>query len=84
MATCSSDARRSLFPVSHLLDCIVRPSRRDKIMTIAKYILSTGVCNTSELLALRREDLAGYHTFIQWAKEQAAHNGVAIEESEKK
>lgn len=50
-------------------------------MTIAKYILSTGVCNTSELLAFRREDMPGYQLFIQWAKEQAAHNGVTIEET---
>ena len=51
-------------------------------MTIAKYILSTGVCNTNELLALRREDPEGYATFIRWAKEQAGNLGVDIEESQ--
>lgn len=49
-------------------------------MTILKYILSTGVCTTAELLQLKREDEAGYNWLVQAAREQAQNLGVEITE----
>lgn len=48
-------------------------------MTLPKYILSTGVCTTGELIAFAKAYPADYFTFLVWAREQAAHLGVAIE-----
>ena len=50
-------------------------------MTILKYILQTGVATAGEIISLKREDPDGYTTLVQWAKEQAAHNGIVIEAS---
>ena len=48
-------------------------------MTTAKYLLSTGVCTTAEMLALKREDPAGYEKIIQWTREQAKNLGIELE-----
>lgn len=50
-------------------------------MTLVKYLMSLGACTTGELLALKREDPKGYTTIVQWTKEQAAANGIVLEES---
>jgi hypothetical protein len=49
-------------------------------MTVIKYIMSTGVCTTSELLAIKRENPKDYDILVVWAREQAANLGVEIEE----
>lgn len=48
-------------------------------VTLPKYILSTGVCTTSELIQFAKSDPSGYAVFLIWAREQAANLGVAIE-----
>lgn len=50
------------------------------MMTPVKYLLSTGVCNTSELLQLRREYPADYDVIMKWTKEQAANLGITLDE----
>lgn len=55
-------------------------TRRRCQMTIVKYILSTGVCSTKELLDLKREDPKGYEYLRKCAAEQAANLGVEITE----
>lgn len=50
-------------------------------MTLIKYLMSLGACTTGELLQLKREDPKGYATVVQWAKEQAAHNNIELEET---
>ena len=52
-------------------------------MTIVKYLLSTGVCTTAELLAYRKEDKDGYDKLIAMAQEQARNQNIVIEESPK-
>lgn len=52
-------------------------------MTALKYLLSTGVATTTEIMALNREDKAGYQLLMKWAKEQAKNQGVEIEEPAK-
>jgi TusA-related sulfurtransferase len=52
-------------------------------MTILKYILEAGAATSGEIIALKRTDPAGYTTLVQWAREQAANQGVVIEESTK-
>lgn len=49
-------------------------------MTILKYILSTGVCTTGELLSIKKVDPDGYNTLVKWAREQAANEAVEITE----
>jgi hypothetical protein len=51
-------------------------------MTLLQYLLSTGVATSAELIALSKVDRPGYDTIRRWAKEQAAHNGIAIEEKQ--
>lgn len=48
-------------------------------MTPMKYILSTGVCTTSELLQFNKQDPQGYKKLIEWAQDQAKNQGVALE-----
>jgi len=48
-------------------------------MTTAKYLLSTGVCTTAEMLELKRIDPAGYEKIIQWTREQAKNLGIELE-----
>jgi len=52
-------------------------------MTAIKYLLSTGVATTAEIMQLNREDKPGYKLLMQWAKEQAEKQGVTIEEPAK-
>lgn len=50
-------------------------------MTVVKYIMSTGVCNTGELLALKREYPKDYADLAQMAREEMTAKGIEIEES---
>ena len=40
------------------------------IMTLVKYLMSTGVCKTGELLELKRTDPDGYALIMKWTREQ--------------
>lgn len=48
-------------------------------MTIVKYLLSTGVCTTAELLKLKQQHPADYDGLIRMAHEQAKNLNVEIE-----
>jgi hypothetical protein len=51
-------------------------------MTILKYLLSTGVCTTSELIHFKKNDPTGkeYQSLVAMAKEQAKFLNIAIED----
>jgi hypothetical protein len=49
-------------------------------MTVVKYLRDSGVCNISELLALRRDYPKDYDILTQWAREEMAKNGIQVEE----
>ena len=49
-------------------------------MTALKYIRESGVANTSEILALKREDPKGFATLTQMAEEEMLANGIEIEQ----
>lgn len=48
-------------------------------MTIVKYLKESGVCTTSELLALKREHPADYDALCKMAEEEMKHNGIAVD-----
>ena len=48
-------------------------------MTLPKYILSTGVCTTAELIAFAKTHPLDYAKFCIMARDQAKVQGVAIE-----
>jgi hypothetical protein len=52
-------------------------------MTVVKYIMSTGVCNTGELLALKREFPKDYEGLAQMARDEMKAKGIEIEETQK-
>jgi hypothetical protein len=52
-------------------------------MTIVKYIISTGVCTSGELIRLARENKSDYESLIKMAREQMTAEGVEIEETVK-
>lgn len=52
-------------------------------MTLLKYVTTSGVCTTAELLNLKRNDPAGYDILLKFAAEEMAHNNIAIEEAKK-
>lgn len=49
-------------------------------MTIMKYLISTGVCTTSELLALKKNDPKVLDSLVEDAKAQAKNLGIEITE----
>lgn len=49
-------------------------------MTLLDYIRQSGVASTKELMELKRDDPKGFDTIKSWAKEQAANQGVVLEE----
>ncbi|MET0787085.1 MAG: hypothetical protein ABWY25_10300 [Paenisporosarcina sp.] len=49
-------------------------------MTLAQYLLSTGVATSGELIAFRRQDLEGYGWLVNAAREQAKLEGIVIVE----
>lgn len=52
-------------------------------MTVLKYLMSTGVCTTAELIAFKKADVTGkdYRELTAMAREQAQNQGIAIEDS---
>lgn len=48
-------------------------------MTALQYLMSTKVCTTAELIALKKEDPDGYSRLIQMGREQAAHQNIPLE-----
>jgi hypothetical protein len=53
-------------------------------MTIVKWLMSTGVCTTAELLALKRENPADYVRLAEMAMEEMKAKNIPIEESVQK
>jgi len=52
-------------------------------MTVLKYIIQSKICNTAELLELKREHDADWQVIQMWAREEMKKNNVEIEESNK-
>lgn len=50
-------------------------------MTVLKYVLTSKVCSTGELLSYKRQDPKGYATFVEMAKGEMVHNGISVEEA---
>ena len=51
-------------------------------MTTLKYLMSTGVCTTAELIAFKKADPTGeqYRQLSAMAREQAKNQGIEIED----
>lgn len=49
-------------------------------MTVLKYIVESKICNTGEILALKRENPQDYNIIVKWAREEMLKNNVPIEE----
>lgn len=50
-------------------------------MTLVQYLKETGVGTSAEIMGLAKADPAGFTLLKEWAKQQAAANGVTIEEA---
>ena len=61
----------------------VQSSIRGFRVTVLKYIIQSKICNTGELLAMKREDPAGWEKIRQWAEEEMKHNNIEIETESK-
>ena len=48
-------------------------------MTPTQYLRESGVGTSSEIIAMARQDKAGFETLKQWAIEEAAAKGVTLE-----
>ena len=53
-------------------------------MTVLKFLMSTGVCTTGELIAFKKADATGddYRKLREMAIEQMKARGIPIEESD--
>lgn len=51
-------------------------------MTALQYIRDpkSGCCTTSELMALNKEDNAGYRLLMQWARDEMKAKGIPVDE----
>lgn len=49
-------------------------------MTATQYLKETGVATSTELIKFAREDKKGFDELKEMAREQAAHNGIVLEE----
>ena len=49
-------------------------------MTVLKYIVNSKICNTAELLSLKRENQADWDIIQRWAREEMEFNKIPIEE----
>lgn len=52
-------------------------------MTVLKYLMSTNVCTTAELIAFKKADVTGddYRSLVKMAREQAKFQGIELEDS---
>lgn len=52
-------------------------------MTTLKYLMSTGVCTTAELISFKKNDVSGkdYKELCAMAREQAKNQGVELEDA---
>ena len=50
-------------------------------MTPVQYLRESGVATSAELIAYANADKDGFDTLKKWAKEQAAAQGVQLEDS---
>jgi len=55
-------------------------------MTVLKYLMSTGVCTTAELIAFKKADPTGadYRALVAMATAQAQNEGVELEVADAK
>lgn len=50
-------------------------------MTALKYLMSTGVCTTAELIALKKDSQVDYENLIQSARNQAKNLNIVLEDA---
>ena len=57
----------------------------EAVMSTLKYLMSTGVCTTAELIAFKKADPTGneYRSLAAMAREQAQNQGITIEDPAK-
>jgi len=59
-----------------------RTLQRGRKMTVLKYIIQSKICNTGELLSIKREFPADYQTIVEWARQEMQKNNIPIEEAQ--